>query len=97
MLVPAVDYHLSRQLFTEGNGSREIPKEFRQPLYTSLFFDWNVYGDGVELIIPYWFSAVLAVTLATVPWITWRFRLRTLLIVMALVTAILAAIVYSAR
>jgi hypothetical protein len=97
MPVPGVDYHLLRQLFTEGNGSREIPKEFRQPLYTSLYFDWNVYGDGIEFVIPYWLPAMLAATLAAVPWITWKFRLRTLLIVMTLVAVLLTAIVYSAK
>jgi hypothetical protein len=56
-----------------------------------------VYGDGIEFVIPYWLPAMLAATLAAVPWITWKFRLRTLLIVMTLVAVLLTAIVYSAK
>jgi hypothetical protein len=43
------------------------------------------------LILPHWFLAVAATTLAYVPWLRWskRFSLRTLLIVTTLVALVL--------
>jgi hypothetical protein len=68
-------------------------------------FDSNlVAGFGVRLApntwsiaVPHWFAVVLFATLATLPWIRWRFTIRTLLIVTTLVAVVLGLIVWSLR
>jgi hypothetical protein len=46
---------------------------------------------------PHWFFVLLFAALAALPWIKWRFSLRTLLIATTLVAVGLAAIVYASR
>jgi hypothetical protein len=53
--------------------------------------------NGFDSFIPYWFLVSAFATVATLPWIRWRFRLRTLLIAMTLVAVMLGAIVYAVR
>ena len=40
--------------------------------------------NGFDLFIPYWFLVSAFATVATLPWIRWRFRLRTLLVAVTL-------------
>jgi hypothetical protein len=47
--------------------------------------------------IPYWFLVPVSAVCAAVPWIRWRFTLRTLLIATTLVALVLGVIVYAAR
>jgi hypothetical protein len=47
--------------------------------------------------VPYWFLVILTAAVAAVPWIKWRFSLRTLLIAMTLVAIGLGAVIYLAR
>jgi hypothetical protein len=52
------------------------------------------------LFLPYWPVVLLASTLAVLgvlPWLRWRFSLRTLLIATTLVALVLGAIVYAVR
>jgi hypothetical protein len=95
ILVPGVDYHLWQKRFTEGNESSEIPREFRPPIFDSLFFDWNTYDDGMEIVIPYWFFAFVFAALAVAPWITFsrRFSLCTLLVATTLVAVALGLLI----
>ena len=53
--------------------------------------------DRHSIMVPYWFAAVFAATLAGVPWIRLRFSLRTLLIATTLVALILGMIVALSR
>jgi hypothetical protein len=48
-------------------------------------------------IAPYWFPTLVLATLAGIPWIHYRFSLRTLLIAATLVAVILGAIVYAVK
>jgi hypothetical protein len=49
------------------------------------------------LVVPHWLPASMLVTFAALPWIRWRFSLRTLLIGMAAVAAVLGLIVWAAK
>jgi hypothetical protein len=49
------------------------------------------------LIISHWFAAVMTTVFAALPWIKWRYSLRTLLIGMTLMVAILGAIAYALK
>ena len=49
------------------------------------------------LYIPYWFGVLVAAASVAVPWIPWRFSLRTLLIAMTLVAVGLGLIVALSR
>ncbi len=53
--------------------------------------------NRVGIKLPYWFAMLVPVALAAVPWIRWRFSLRTLLIATTLVAVVLGLIVYVAR
>ena len=47
--------------------------------------------------VPHWFLAILLASIATAPWLRWRFSLRTLLIATTLVAVVLAIIVWMSR
>src|SRR4051812_33900404 len=49
------------------------------------------------LLLPYWFLVATTAAFATVPWIRWRFSLRSLLIAMTLVAVVLGLIVWAAK
>jgi hypothetical protein len=93
------DYGLWRRRFTELNGSTEIPPEARPPILQSLLFYWHKYGDGVLIIIPYWFIVIATLMFGALSWIRWpkRFTLRTLLIATILVAVVLGLIVWLER
>ena len=46
---------------------------------------------------PHWFLFFLLISLASLPWLRWRFSLRTLLIATTLVAVVLGLVVYFAR
>src|SRR4051794_512322 len=46
-------------------------------------------GQSIGLFVPFWFLTLITAPLAVAPWITWRFTLRTLLIVTTLVAVVL--------
>jgi hypothetical protein len=55
-------------------------------------FEWS--APEVMIRAPAWFLALFPATLATLPWIKWRFTLRTLLVATTLVAVVLGLIVY---
>jgi hypothetical protein len=54
-------------------------------------------GDLELVSIPHWFAILLTGTVAALPWLRWRFSLRTLLMAMTLVAVVLGWIVYAFR
>ena len=65
-------------------------KQFESPL-------WGGFEFSNRLVLPYWFMTLLLSTFAVAPWIRWsnRFSLRTLLIGMTVVAALLGAVVWA--
>ena len=57
---------------------------------------WANMTGMLQVVVPHWFLVVSTATLATVPWVR-RFNLRTLLIVMTLVAAVLGLVVYATK
>jgi hypothetical protein len=61
------------------------------------------YLSGIQpyrrtlLMVPQYYPVALAALLAGIPWIRWRFGLRTLLITTTLVAVVLGLIVYAGR
>jgi hypothetical protein len=59
------------------------------------------FGEGSErvIFIPYWFPVLILAAMAAFPWIRWskRFSLRTLLIAMTVVAALLGAVVWAVK
>jgi hypothetical protein len=47
---------------------------------------------GVEMVIPYWVLVTLVGALAYLPWWSWLFSLRNLLILLAIVAVLLASV-----
>lgn len=71
------------------------PADRRIITWPRLNLNYGVRPPGVthdELIVPYWLPVVLTATLASGPWIRWRFSLRTLLIAMTLAAVALGLI-----
>jgi hypothetical protein len=61
-------------------------------------FRAKIYPTGMwRASSPHWFLALITGTAAAVPWIKWRFSLRTLLVAMALVAIVLGMVIYLAR
>ena len=54
-------------------------------------------GGKLVIRVPYWFLLVGSSLMAAVPWLPWRFTLRTLLIATTLVAVVLGLIVYATR
>ena len=57
-------------------------------------------GPGGGLFVPHWFPVLISAALAAIPWLpwwSWRFSLRTLLITTTLVAVVLGLIVYATR
>jgi hypothetical protein len=74
------------------------PPRFSPPRYgiTSIPADQSgliIFEGG--LTTPYWLSILPAVATGTAPWIHWRFSLRTLLIGMTVVAAILGLVIWA--
>jgi hypothetical protein len=82
--------------FGEANGwgATSDPVDRDLNLEQFLFKRHEATGDR-DVIVPYWFPILCAGTLAIVPWIPWRFSLRTLLIATALMAVGLGVVVIS--
>jgi hypothetical protein len=72
-----------------------IPGVFYTPEPSVFGITWNFSGVNV-VIVRYWLPVVVAAALAAVPWICYRFSLRTLLIATTLVAVMLGIAVYVA-
>jgi hypothetical protein len=59
------------------------------------FNDWR--PGSTYVCFPYWFAIVVVGAISVVPWLRWRFSLRTLLVGMTVVAAILGAVFYAAN
>jgi hypothetical protein len=55
-------------------------------------FRREVVPGFIRLSFPHWFLVLLSVCLGGIPWIRWRFSLRTLLIIITLVAVVLGTI-----
>ena len=62
-----------------------------------LGFGGRIGDTGWLLYLPYWFLVLTAAAVAAIPWVLWRFSLRTLLIATTLVAVVLGAVIYGAR
>ena len=59
-----------------------------------LGFRWESSLDAFDIIVPYWFPVSALAAVAAVPWLPWRFSVRTLLIATTLVAVVLGLIVW---
>jgi hypothetical protein len=50
-----------------------------------------------QLLLPYWLLVLFLAALGCAPWLRWRFSLRTLLIGMTLIAALLGLAIWAAR
>jgi hypothetical protein len=97
---PTADYVLGRSLFTEVGRSERIPMDFGALVLNPAAFRWDVFDDGVRVILPYWCMVLTSIGFAIAPWIAalkCRFSLRTLLIATTLVAFGLGLVVYFVR
>jgi hypothetical protein len=60
-------------------------------------FEAKRFGSGFSITTPYWFWTTFVAAVGAVPWLRWRFSLRTLIITTTFVAGVLGLIVWSAR
>jgi hypothetical protein len=60
-------------------------------------FGWHQIKSTYAVMMPHWFPLLLAAMVAAIPWVSWRFTLRTLLIATTLVAVVLGVVVYVTR
>jgi hypothetical protein len=85
-----------------GWGASRIPSELwmkfpSSPPYNSSRVWGAFFVDTRTLLVPYWFVISVTSSLGALPWIRWRFRLRTLLIATTLIAILLGLTVYTVR
>lgn len=72
------------------------PKEDSQEYWDSIAPPWRIlgpdHGPPVALVLPHWFPALVAGACTAIPWIRWRFSLRSLLVAMTVVGLILGTV-----
>jgi hypothetical protein len=57
----------------------------------------RIANQGFVITFPFWFAIAIAAFVASAPWLSLRFTLRTLLIATTLIAVVLGAIVYAVR
>jgi hypothetical protein len=60
-------------------------------------FHVRQFLGGFEVVLPHWFVVGIVATFTSVPWLRWRFSLRTLLIATTLIAVVLGIIVWKVR
>jgi hypothetical protein len=60
-------------------------------------FEWNFHDHGHIVAAPIWTLALPFAAVTAVPWIRWRFGLRSLLIAMTLFAVLLGLAIYAVR
>ena len=69
--------------------------ELKLPYRTALgFVEYLATPTAYRVRVPYWFPFLLSAAAAGVPWLRWRFSLRTMLIATTLVAAALGLIMW---
>jgi hypothetical protein len=66
------------------------------PEDSNLWFQIVRKPKWTHLYIPHWFIIAVAGLLAALPWLRWRFSLRTLLIGMTVVAVVLGLVIWAA-
>ena len=83
--------------WTTYDGSAEEWLKTETPHNSIMGFRWGSDGTNTYPIVPHWFVALLLAVMVTLPWLTWRFSLRTLLIATSLVATTLGTIAWLAQ
>jgi hypothetical protein len=95
---PAVTFPPRWDSLPQMEGHTKLHPDFNEPRWASpIGFRWKFIPTAGMIIVPLWFLTGLAAILAVAPWIrplSWRFSLRTLLIVTTLVAVMLGLIVW---
>jgi hypothetical protein len=78
--------------------TEEWLENFWRGKYPNISRVWGqFYFERYSYMAPDWFVLMVLATLATAPWLHWRFSLRTLLIATTLVAVVLGLIVWAVR
>lgn len=72
--------------------SREVSDEWPEWFIDRPSWTYILSQSTFELASPHWFPITIFATIAALPWIKWRFSLRTLLIVVTLFALLFGAI-----
>jgi hypothetical protein len=58
---------------------------------------WSMSDELASVVLPYWVAVLTSTALAVVPWLAWRFSLRTLLVATTVVAVGLGVVVMIQR
>ena len=82
--------------YTAPSGSwRTKPGDDISSLWATKEKTFDLVTGGIS--VPFWLVTILVLALAALPWLSWRFSLRTLLLAMTLVAVSLVVIVWLIR
>ena len=74
------------------------PWKVNLPYRTALgFVEYMKDSEMYRLRLPYWCLILISVAFAAVPWLRWRFSLRTLLIAITAIAVVLELVVWMSR
>lgn len=76
----------------KGNSDSSCGFTVRHLVYVTL-----IGGEHIRIQLPSWIAVILSAFVGTVPWLRWRFSLRTLLIATTAIALLLGFIVWSIR
>jgi hypothetical protein len=78
-----------------SHGWRLNSSEARPPVPVT--FQWQMTATRTKMKAPFWFVTLILAGIGILPWLSYRFSLRTLLIVMTLVAVAMGWAVYAVR
>lgn len=81
--------------FGWGYGTNPIEHHIDNTIYGGNSFRIVTFTNANGILIPHWFALIVLSTLTALPWLSYRFSLRTLLITTTLIAVILGLIVVS--
>jgi hypothetical protein len=90
--LPIASWHTDHRDINEEN--LQPNEQFRQTCHRLLGVRWQVFGNGYHFALSYWLAILLVGAIATLPWVHWKFSLRSLLIATTLVALVLGLIVW---
>jgi hypothetical protein len=89
--------NITRQQFAFFNDATENRTTAIDPQHKNLGFYGRRNREAYKIGCHYWLPTLFIAGLATLPWLPYRFSLRTLLVTITLVAFLLGAIVYAAK
>jgi hypothetical protein len=95
--IPGVRFKLEVQSYARSEDQMQTVRRIYAKDVSAWGFGAIHRAKSFVIFAPHWFYLSLAAIAAALPWLRWRFSLRTLLIAITLVAVLLGTVVYAVR